>query len=138
MQDFFQFVSHQWALIGAFIGCATMLIAYESRRAGKIITPQQLANMVNRDNAVVVDLRDPADFRKGHVVNAINIPYSGASKRLNELESHKDQPLILVCKMGQHSGDIGKQLNALGFTQVYRLAGGILDWQGAQMPLVKA
>jgi rhodanese-related sulfurtransferase len=138
MQDFFQFVSHQWALIGAFIACAAMLIVYESRRAGRLITPQQLSNLVNNQGGVVVDLRDAAEFRKGHVVNALNIPYAGATKRLSELDEYKQKPVILVCKMGQHSSEIGKQLGALGYSQVYRLSGGMLDWQNAQMPLVKA
>lgn len=138
MQQFLEFVSHQWALIGAFISCAVMLMVYESRRAGQIITPQQVANLVNRDGAIIVDLRDSAEFRKGHIVNAVNIPYASVATRLAEIESHKLQPVILVCKMGQHSSEIGKQLGNQGFTQVYRLSGGILDWQGAQMPLVKA
>jgi rhodanese-related sulfurtransferase len=138
MQQFLEFVSQQWALIGALIACAVMLMMYESRRAGQTITPQQVANLVNRDGGIVVDLRDNAEFRKGHIVNALSMPYVDAPKRLIELESHKQQPVILVCKMGQHSSEIGKQLGNLGFTQVYRLSGGILDWQAAQMPLVKA
>lgn len=138
MQDFFEFVGLQWPLIAAFLATLIMLMVYQSRRAGAQVTPQQLSNLVNREDAVVVDLRDNAEFRKGHIVDALNIPYSGAIKRLSELEAYKDKPVVLVCKMGQHSGDIGRQLGALGFSRVYRLSGGMLDWQNNNMPLVKS
>ncbi len=56
---------------------------------------------------------------------------------MSELEKHKEKPLVLVCKMGQHSGAIGKKLAAQGFTGVRRMSGGMMEWQNSNLPLVK-
>ncbi len=74
--------------------------------------------MVNGEQGVFLDLRDSADFGRGHIVDALNIPASKLDARIAELENFRDRPLILVCKMGQHSGAVGKKLNTQGFSQV--------------------
>jgi rhodanese-related sulfurtransferase len=53
------------------------------------------------------------------------------------LEKYRDKPLILVCKMGQQSGAAGKKLGAEGFTGVYRMSGGMMEWGALQLPLIK-
>jgi rhodanese-related sulfurtransferase len=135
---FLEFVAQQWLLVGALAVTVLLLIFHESRRAGATVTPQQLTNLVNRQQGAVIDLRDQADFRKGHIVDAINIPYAKFSERGEELDKLRERPVILVCKMGQYSSAIGKQLQQKGFKQVYRLSGGINEWQAAQLPLIKA
>ncbi|MFT3928856.1 MAG: rhodanese-like domain-containing protein [Spongiibacteraceae bacterium] len=135
---FLEFVLQQWPLVGALVVAVILLIFHESRRAGATVTPQQLTNLVNQQQATVIDLRDQAEFRKGHIVDAINIPYAKLNERVGELENLRERPLILVCKLGQYSSAAGKQLMQQGFKQVYRLSGGISEWQGAQLPLIKA
>ena len=135
---FLEFVLQQWPLVGALAVTVLLLIFHESRRAGATVTPQQLTNLVNQQQAAIIDLRDPAEFRKGHIVDAINIPYAKLGERSDELEKLRDHPLILVCKLGQYSSAAGKQLQQKGFKQVYRLSGGISEWQVAQLPLIKA
>ena len=66
------------------------------------------------------------------------MPYATFKDRIGELNLHKDKPVVLVCKMGQHSGSIGKQLAQAGFKKVFRLQGGIAGWQGENLPLVKS
>ena len=127
----------QWILVGALITCLFLLLNYESRKGGAKLSPRQLVNLVNREEAVVVDLRDSAEFKKGHIVDSINVPYTKLAEHWQLLESHRDKPLLLVCKMGQHSGAVGKQLMAKGFDKVYRLDGGMMEWQQEQLPLVK-
>ncbi len=135
---FLEFVLQQWPLVGALAVTVILLIFHESRRAGATVTPQQLTNLVNQQQAAVIDLRDQADFRKGHIVDAINIPYAKLNERIGELENLRERPVILVCKLGQYASAAGKQLQQQGFRQVYRLSGGISEWQGAQLPLIKA
>ena len=134
---YFEFLSQQWILVSALAVCVALLIMHESRRGGKTVTPQQLVSLVNGQNAAVVDLREAAEFRKGHIVDAINIPYGKVDSRWSELEALSERPVILVCKMGQFSSAIGKRLLAKGFKQVYRLGGGVSEWQVSQLPLVK-
>ena len=135
---FLEFVLQQWPLVGALAVTVLLLIFHESRRAGATVTPQQLTNLVNQQQAAIIDLRDQAEFRKGHIVDAINIPYAKLGERSDELDKWRDHPLILVCKLGQYSSAAGKQLQQKGFKQVYRLSGGISEWQVAQLPLIKA
>ena len=68
----------------------------------------------------------------------MNIPATKLDARLAELESYRDKPLVLVCKMGQHSGAVGKKLNTQGFSRVYRMTGGMMEWGNMQLPLVKS
>ena len=137
MALFIEFLLHQWLWVAALLTCVMLLIFHESRRAGKTLTPQQLSALVNREEALVVDLRDPKEYQAGHIVDAINIPYNKVPERIGELESHKDRPIVLVCKLGQNSSAVGKQLAAKGFDKVHRLQGGISEWRANQMPLVK-
>lgn len=132
-----QFLLEQWLLVAALAACLLLLFFHESRRGGRSVSPHQLVNMVNRDEAVVVDLREPAEFRKGHIVDSINVPFAKLDERMGELESRRERPLILVCRLGQHSSAAGKKLAAKGFDRVYRLGGGVSEWQAAQLPLVK-
>ena len=135
---FFDFLLQQWPLASALAVAILLLIFHESRRSGNTVTPQQLTNLVNRQQAAIIDLREQVDFRKGHIVDAINIPYAKLSERVGELDNLRERPVILVCKLGQFSSAAGKQLLAKGFKQVYRLSGGISEWQTSQLPLIKA
>lgn len=135
---FLEFVMQQWPLVSALAVTVLLLFFHESRRAGATVTPQQLANMVNQHQAVVIDLRDQADFRKGHIVDAINIPYAKLEERIGDIEKVRERPVILVCKLGQYASAAGKQLMQNGYKQVYRLGGGISEWQAAQLPLIKS
>lgn len=137
MALFIEFLSQQWMLASGLAVCLLLLFQHESRKGGVSISPQQLINRVNHEGAVVVDLRDAAEYRQGHIVDAINIPHARLAESSTQLESYKDKSVILVCKMGQHAGMAGKTLAAKGFAQVSRLGGGMAEWQNSQLPLVK-
>jgi rhodanese-related sulfurtransferase len=136
MALFLEFLAEQWIVATALIVCIGLLIRHESAKGGPTLSPQQLITDVNQKQALVVDLRDSKEFDQGHIVDAVNIPHAKLAARIAELASSKDKPIILVCKMGQHSGAAGKILAAEGFTQVSRLSGGIMEWQNMQLPLV--
>ncbi|ARN73602.1 rhodanese-like domain-containing protein [Oceanicoccus sagamiensis] len=136
MALFFEFLAEQWIVASALMVCIGLLIRHESAKGGPTLTPQQLITEVNQKQAVVVDLRDSKEFDQGHIVDAINIPHAKLASRMTELEASKDKPIILVCKMGQHSGTAGKAMAAEGYSQVSRLSGGMMEWQNMQLPLV--
>lgn len=142
MQKFLIFVSEQWLLITLLSAAVALLAWLENRRAGKSLSPHALTTMVNRNAAVVIDLRDKVDFDKGHIVDAVNLPFSKwqsqrAAGNETDLTRYDDKPLVLVCKMGQQSSAVAKQIQGAGRVDVFRLAGGVMEWQNAQMPLVK-
>jgi rhodanese-related sulfurtransferase len=133
---FLEFIAEQWIVASALAVCIALLIRHESAKGGPTLSPQQLINQVNQQQAVVVDLRDASEFGQGHIVDAVNIPHAKLAGRVSELASYKDRPIVLVCKMGQHSGAAGKLLGAQGFQQISRLSGGIMEWKNLQLPLI--
>ena len=58
--------------------------------------------------------------------------------RLEELNKHKDRPVVVACKMGQHSGSAGVVLRKHGFQNVVRLTGGVTEWRNQSLPVVKS
>ncbi len=134
---FLQFLAEQWLLVSALVTCLLLLLFHESRRGGPSLTPHEVVALINQKNAAIIDLRDPAEYRKGHIVDAINLPVAKVQERWSELESLRERPLVLVCKLGQSASTVSKQLRAKGFTEVYRLGGGLVEWDGLQMPLVR-
>tara|TARA_R110002110_G_scaffold205066_7_gene417173 strand:+ start:319591 stop:320004 length:414 start_codon:yes stop_codon:yes gene_type:complete len=136
MALFLEFLAQQWILVAALLVVIVMLVMHESRKSGPALSPQQAINQVNAEHGVFVDLRDAADFKQGHIVDAVHIPASKLSARLGELEKYKDKPVVLVCKMGQHAGAAGKQLRAAEFSKVYKMRGGMMEWKSLQLPTV--
>ena len=138
MELFIQFVGARWYLFTAAIVLLFLLMNHERRKGGASITPAQLTTLVNQHEAVVIDLREAGDFRQGHIVDSVNVPQAKLAERLAELERYRDKPVVLVCKIGQSSGDAAKTLKEKGFDKVFKLGGGISEWQGAQLPLVRS
>jgi len=133
-----EFVMQQWMLVGALVALVALLVGFESRGGGKSVSPRQLSDLVNRSNGLVLDVRDKGEFRTGHIVDALNIPHTDITKRMAEIESHRDKPVIVVCKLGQNAGAVARTLKQAGFMQVYKLGGGLTEWQSEQLPLTKA
>ena len=106
-------------------------------RGFKGLRPAELTALINRDNALVVDLRPSGDFEKGHVPGAKNVQMSQFDPENKKLAAAKALPVVLVCKDGQASGTAAKRLKKAGFENVYVLDGGIGSWQQADLPLVK-
>ena len=136
MALFFEFLTQEWMLASALLVAIALLIIHESRKAGPSLSPQQAINIVNEQDGVFVDLRDAAEFRKGHIVDALNIPAAKLPERMAELEKYKDRPIVLVCKMGQQSGAASKQLKEANYSAVYKMTGGMMEWSNLQLPTV--
>lgn len=137
MEQLFEFVGNHPLLVGAFLLILALFVRNELVRGGRAVTPQELVNLVNRDGAVVVDVRDKNEFSEGHIVGAINVPHTALANRLAELEKYKERPLVLACKMGQHAGASGTVLRKAGFQNVSRLKGGVAEWRNQSLPVVK-
>ena len=101
------------------------------------IAPAQLTALINRDSALVVDVRPIADFDKGHIAGSKNVQMSQFDPENKQLAPAKALPVVLVCKVGETATAAGKRLRKAGFTNVNVLEGGIQAWQAADLPLVK-
>ena len=138
MEELFTFISNHPILVGTFVVLLVLFIRNEMNRGGAVVGVQELVQLVNNENALVVDVRDKAEFDQGHIVDAINIPFANIETRADELNKHKDRPIVIACKMGQHSGAAGTALRKKGFENVSRLRGGIAEWRGQNLPVVKS
>ena len=137
MEQLFTFIGNHPLLVGAFVVFLILFIRNEMSRGGAAISSQKLVQLVNSENALVIDVRDATEYSEGHIVDAVNIPFANFESRSDELNMHKDKPLIVACKMGQHSGSVGTILRKKGFTNVLRLSGGMAEWRGQNLPVVK-
>ena len=138
MDRLFEFLANHPALTGAALLILILIAINEfiaQRRGGQRVGPADAVRLINDQDAVVIDLRSAADFKRGHILGAINVPFARLDAQLPELKKHSDKPVILCCALGSVSGQAGSKLRAAGFQAVHPLAGGLNAWQGASMPV---
>lgn len=138
MEKFFEFIGNHPFLVGLFVVLLALFIRNEMRRGGRSVSPQQLVDMVNREKAVVVDVRERKEYQAGHIVDAVNIPSTNLEGRIDELKKYRERPVVVVCKMGQNAGTAGTLLRKHGFENVSKLSGGMAEWRNQNLPVVKA
>ena len=137
MAQFIEFLVNHWILSGLWLGLFVTLILYIQAKAGSALSPQQAVMLVNRQDGVILDIRDSKAFDGGHIVDAINIPLAKLKERVRELEKFREKPLVVVCQLGQQSGDAVKLLEENGYSAVSRMRGGMNEWQTQGLPAVK-
>jgi rhodanese-related sulfurtransferase len=133
--NFFVFISQEWLLVSTLVVLIYIYAWRERIKSGRPISVHEVTQLLNKDAAVLLDVRDAAEFKAGHIVGAINIPHSKVAAELDKLESHKSK-IIIADKLGQHAGMVGRMLEKQGFV-VRRLSGGLAEWQAQNLPLVK-
>ena len=93
--------------------------------------------LINHKNALVLDVREESEYKAGHVLNAKLIPLGKLNERIGELEKYRDKPVVVVCRSGARSANACALLGKQGFVEVYNLAGGMIAWQKANLPVKK-
>lgn len=139
MQQLIEFAGNHLVLVAAFI-VILALLAWNliANPAGKgSVDAVGATAMINREDALVIDVRPMADFGQGHIVGAKNIPMNGFKNQLGQLEKHKDRPIVVSCRSGNQSQGACKILRDAGFSKVYNLRGGIMGWQAANLPVTR-
>jgi rhodanese-related sulfurtransferase len=104
---------------------------------GNDVNPAAATQLINREDAQVIDVREAEEFAAGHVPEAKNVPLAKLADRINEIERFKDKPVIVCCASGMRSGKACGELRKLGFAKVHNLSGGIDAWVGAGYPVKK-
>ncbi|MEH6471371.1 MAG: rhodanese-like domain-containing protein [Halopseudomonas sp.] len=137
MEQLIEFATNHWELVAALVATLALLLFTESRKGGAAISTHEAVQLINKDSAAVVDIRLKKEYKTGHITNAINIPYPDMDRRIGELEKHRSKPIIIVCNLGQTASGAVKKLNEANFDNVVRLKGGITEWKGQHLPVVK-
>lgn len=134
-----EFIKSNALLIGLALGSAIMLLLPMFKKsAGGVpnITPAEAVTLINRANALVLDVRDEAEFASGHIAEATHIPVANLAERLNELKKYKNKAILVNCQRGARSAKACEILRKAEFTQVHNLQGGLNAWQEAKLPVV--
>ena len=130
----------QTLLVGAFVALLAVLFFNELKHATqkfKSLLPTDVVQMMNNEDVVFLDVREPAETTAGKITKAVQIPAGSVAQRIGELEKYRDKPVIVYCKTGARSSIACNALKKDGFEKVFSLNGGILAWQDAHLPLVK-
>jgi rhodanese-related sulfurtransferase len=104
---------------------------------GKDVTVQEAVQLINRRDAVVLDVRNASEYAAGHIPNARHIPAGEIEKRLKELDKLKSRPIVVSDQSGNRAAAACALLKKNGFAEVFPLKGGVLGWQQAAMPIEK-
>lgn len=142
MQEVMQFATNHTYLSLAWVGLlVTVIFMTVKFRFSKIkdISRTEATNLINRENAVVVDTRARDEFRKGHIIDSTNLLASEIKNgNIGELAKHKSNPVIITCANGTTSRQSAENLYKLGFERVYSLKDGIAGWNDENLPLVRS
>lgn len=136
-QQLIEFVGNNWVLFAALVAIIALLFHNFLVTGKGSVDPTGATDLINRKDALVVDVRPTADFMKGHIINAVNIPMNGFKKQIGTLQKHKEKPILVTCRSGSQSSTACQQLRKEGFEDVHNLRGGVLAWESANLPLSK-
>ncbi|MDH4151145.1 MAG: rhodanese-like domain-containing protein [Betaproteobacteria bacterium] len=143
MEAFFHFLQKDpfnMMLFGGAVATGIMLLwplLVKPFRAGREVSVFEAVQLINRKDAVVIDVRDTGEYEAGHLANAKHVAEKQLTDRLQDLEKFKNRPMIVVCHSGMRSGTAVQVLRRSGFDQAVNMRGGIGAWQQAGMPLEK-
>ena len=138
MEQIIEFATNHWLLLLAFALVSGLLVHNLVSGGGQgQIDPQRAVELINREDAVVVDIRPVADFSEGHILSALNLPLNGFKKQIGQLKKYQERPIIVSCRSGAQSVQACRDLRREGFGKVYNLRGGILAWQNANLPITR-
>ena len=142
MQEYIEFfkANHMLSLawVGLFIALIVSVIKSGMSKV-KNIPHQDAILLMNKEEAKVIDVRAQDDFKKGHIVGAVNIPLADIkNNQIASLEKYKARPIILVCNAGMTSSQAAQLMVKQGFENVNNLKGGMGDWQAANLPVKKS
>lgn len=138
MDQLLQFIGLHPVLFSGLGGVAVLLILNEMSGAitgEKRLSPLEAVRLINDRAALVLDVRTAADYKKGHILNALNLPQPKLGDRLSELGKDQSRPIVVYCALGGVAAQASQQIKKAGYREVYPLQGGLNNWLGASLPV---
>jgi rhodanese-related sulfurtransferase len=135
-----EFAVNNLYLVAAFVVLLALVVFNEMKIATQrfaSLTPAGAVQLLNNEDVLVLDVREPSETAAGKIAKAIQIPVGAVKTRISELDKHKDKTLLVYCKTGARAGAACKELSQHGFDKVYNLNGGLQAWQEAHLPISK-
>ena len=101
------------------------------------ITPKEVQELLNKDQAIVIDVREPEEYNTIHIKEAINIPLGSISKA--DIDKYTNKNIVIHCKSGMRSMQACQKLDFLDDSvEKFNLEGGIQAWEKAGLEVVKS
>lgn len=138
MEHLPEFISNHIFLCGGLVVVLMMLIKTEvDHQTSKVfqLNPVSAIRMMNDSEALLLDVREAADYGKSHIDHATNIPLSALKQQLKDIMKYKDSPVLTYCASGANSARACKTLRQAGFANVHNIEGGLSGWQDAKLPV---
>jgi len=124
-----------WAALATASGAWLLFDMARAQGDKSLVSPVEATLLINREDALVVDVRDQGEYAQGHIPNARHVPLADLTRRIGELEKLKGRPLILCCASGARSSSAVAQLKKAGFDKLYNLRGGLAEWEKSGQPI---
>ncbi len=140
MAQLIEFATNNLMLVAALAVILALIIKTEvglKLSNVKQLNVNEAVRLMNDDDVIVLDVRETSEYSSGHIRDAIHIPISALAKRLNELEKYKNKQILAYCRSGSRSNSACRTLSKQGFENVSNLAGGIMSWGSANLPITK-
>lgn len=134
MEHLPEFIMNHYQLCAAFCGVFMLILLneWQQKMAGaNAIEPSQVVTLMNRQNAIVFDIRSNEQFKQGHIISAISIP----ATIKDSMNKYKSKNIIIVCDNGTQSITFANRLKKEGFERVSALQGGVAAWKEANLPI---
>jgi rhodanese-related sulfurtransferase len=133
-----EFATNHWMMICSLLIVTILLIQdiiETLLRKYKAISSLATVGLMNQADCLILDVREPDEYAKGHIEGARLYTLNRLAERIHELDAHKSQPVVVVCQSGTRSPDACKTLIKNGFSQVYNLSGGMMEWEDSNLPV---
>lgn len=138
MQEIIVFINAHPFLSAATVIVFIIVVIIELVRAKRNafnLSPAQVTQLINRENATIIDIRQPDVYRKNHIIDAHSMDPKEIINNPKKLDKYRARPLVIVANASTESQKIAAMLLKHGYN-AYSLSGGIRAWSEAQMPLV--
>lgn len=140
MEEFIDFASRHYFLFAALTAIIILIIVNEVKqftKGFKELSPADAVLLINKDNALVLDIREANELSQGSIIGAKHIALTTLNDKIDSVSDDKEKPIIVVCKMGSRSSQACKLLLKNSYTKVFGLKGGITAWINDQLPITK-
>ena len=140
MQEYLDFARNNFLIVAGFIGVLGFIIKTELSRMSrtyKQVGVNEAVMLLNKDNTVVLDVREDKEIQGGLIKGAQHITLGNLASKISTIGKNKQDPVLVYCRSGSRSGHACQQLTKAGYEDVSNLAGGILAWEAANLPVTK-
>ena len=140
MQEYIDFASNNFLIVAGFVAVLGFIIKTEISRLTRKYTQigvNEAVMLLNKDDTVVLDVREDKEIQGGKIKGARHITLGQLPAKIGELSGNKENPVLVYCRSGSRSGHACQILTKAGHENVSNLAGGILAWEAANLPVAR-